>query len=45
MVQTIGAYSESNKYLVTLLVVWYFLDLQDVPKDCAKNVFSMSGLG
>ena len=44
-VQVIGAYSEDKKYRVTLLVMWYFLDLLDVSRDCVINVFSISGLG
>lgn len=44
-VQTIGAHSKSKKYRVTLLVMWCFLDLLGVSRDCAINVFSISELG
>ena len=44
-VQTIGTYSEDKKCWVTSLVVWHFLDLLDVSRDCVINVFSMSKLG
>jgi len=47
-VQKLGAYSESEKHQVTLLallVMRCFLGLLDGPRDCAINVFSISGLG
>jgi len=37
-VPTLGAYSESKKHQVTLLVMRCFL--VDVSRDCAINVFS-----
>jgi|GEM_PF-415981 len=43
--RTIGAHSESEKYRVTLLVMWCFFDLLGVSRDCAINVFSLSELG
>ncbi len=43
--QTLGAYSESKKHQVTLLVMRYFLGLLDGPRDWAINVFSTPGLG
>ena len=44
-VQAIGAYSESKKYVVTLLVINCFFDLLGALRGCAIVVFSMSGFG
>ena len=44
-VQPIGMYSESKKYVATILVIGCFLDLPDLLRACAIIVFSISGLG
>jgi len=44
-VQSLDAYSECIKYVVTLLVISYFLGLLDVLRGCAIIVFSILGFG
>ncbi|MCF6288580.1 MAG: amidohydrolase family protein [Proteobacteria bacterium] len=44
-VQSLGAYSECKKYVVTSLVISYFLHLLYVLRSCAIIVFPISGLG
>ncbi|MCF6288671.1 MAG: VOC family protein [Proteobacteria bacterium] len=43
--QSLGTYSECKKYVVTLLVISYFLHLLDVLRGCVIIRVSISGFG